>query len=126
MWNPFKRHVPVVISRSELRILLSRQCGDQDYIPLDMQYTLVPNYTWLSRRRPVFPRNIRDCNQRACITMAKLQSHCVGMCIIGTDNPMLDHCLMIVCMEDKRIMLYDPSLNTLTLPTTYPIKRIWI
>lgn len=126
MWNPFKKQPPVVISRNELRVLLSRQCDNQDYIPLDMQYTLVPDFAWLSRRRPLFPRNIRDCNQRACITMAALQSHCVGMCVVSTENPMIDHCLMIVCMEDERIMLYDPSLNTLSTTEYYTIKRIWL
>lgn len=123
-WPWFKK--PVTISRNELRSLISRQCGDQDFVPLDMTYRLVPNHKWLIGKTPIFSRYHRDCNKRAHKTVNKMLDYCVGMCLIPTSDPLIDHCVLIVCMEDKRIMLYDPSLRTLKSAKLFKIKRMWL
>jgi len=122
----FRLEKPVVIHRDRLRTYISRQCGIQDFAPLDMSYKLVPSHRWLIGKTPIFPWWIKDCNKRVAFTKVKMLRYCVGECVVATDNSLIDHCLIICCMENRVIMLFDPSSLTLVHSSKYNIKRIWM
>jgi len=117
---------PIIISRDELRVLVSHQLGNQDFVPLEAKYMLVPDYKWLLRRTPVFPKWLKDCNKRALLTASKMLRHCVGMCVVETNDPMVDHALLLVCMSGRKLMVYDPASLALNDTSKFKVKRIWI
>lgn len=120
---------PKLISRNALRMRISRQCDIQDFTPLNRVYKLIPGRKWLTRRTPIcsdYVQDYNDCNHIACATMALTQSHCVGMVIIETTDPLVDHCLNIAMLEDNTLYLYDPMTKEFLDVNYKKIKRIWL
>jgi len=128
MWF-FKPRQVKRISRNALRIAFADQYKFLTFTPLDMSYVLVPDKKWVAKRVPVINEYILgqyDCNHLACDIMSRLQSHCIGMAVIETEDKKVDHCLNVIVFEDEEILFFDARTGTYYDKEDVNIKRIWL
>jgi len=128
MFSWLRKHKPVLISRDDLKIKIFEEFACYVHEPLNMRYKLIPDKSWILKRTPWFDsyeHDFNDCNHFACVTMSKMQSHCVGMVRLMDDTG-FDHTENIVMLESGKLLLYNPIIKQFREPDGHKVRSMWV
>jgi len=128
MFNWFKRHKPITVSKQTLQRSLFVAFNGYVASLEEQKYVLVPNRDWVRRNCPVSRVWSKewDCSKIAIYAMSRMMTHAVGAIKVSWPDNENTHALLVIAYEDDSIELFDPHSRDFYGTDGRKVYKMWM